>query len=71
MAQHPFAACRSTRTHPSRITRLLPAGKRYKKLNWLKAGILTADKIVTVSPNYATEIMADVAGGVELDKYMK
>ncbi|GLC41125.1 hypothetical protein PLESTB_001794100 [Pleodorina starrii] len=42
-------------------------GKTYKKINWLKAGILTADKLVTVSPNYATEISADAAGGVELD----
>ncbi|GIL71724.1 hypothetical protein Vretimale_841 [Volvox reticuliferus] len=42
-------------------------GKTYKKINWLKAGILSADKLVTVSPNYATEISADPAGGVELD----
>lgn len=42
-------------------------GRTYKKINWLRAGILTADKLVTVSPNYATEISANPAGGVELD----
>ncbi|KXZ51655.1 hypothetical protein GPECTOR_11g109 [Gonium pectorale] len=46
-------------------------GKTYKKINWLKAGILSADKLVTVSPNYATEISADPAGGVELDKAIR
>jgi granule-bound starch synthase len=29
-------------------------GVQYKKLNWLKAGILACDKLLTVSPNYAT-----------------
>ncbi len=33
-----------------------PAGQRFKKLNWLRAGIMAADKLLTVSPNYATEI---------------
>ncbi|PNG99813.1 Granule-bound starch synthase 1, chloroplastic/amyloplastic, partial [Tetrabaena socialis] len=42
-------------------------GKTYKKINWLKGGILSADKLVTVSPNYAAEISVDAAGGVELD----
>ncbi|KAG2497328.1 hypothetical protein HYH03_004492 [Edaphochlamys debaryana] len=46
-------------------------GKTYKKINWLKAGILAADKLVTVSPNYATEITQDAAGGVELDKFIR
>lgn len=46
-------------------------GKTYKKINWLQAGILTADKLVTVSPNYAAEITVDAAGGVELDKAIR
>ncbi len=46
-------------------------GKTYKKINWLKAGILATDKVVTVSPNYATEISANAAGGVELDTYIR
>ncbi len=44
-----------------------PTGKLYKKVNWLKAGILAADKLLTVSPNYATEIASGVDKGVELD----
>eukprot|EP00798_Chlamydomonas_sp_ICE-L_P030281 gene30281-35269_t len=47
-----------------------PTGKLYPKLNWLKAGILAADKVLTVSPNYATEIASGVEKGVELDKYI-
>ena len=43
-----------------------PSGKRYEKINWLKAGIISADKLLTVSPNYATEIASDDEKGVEL-----
>ncbi len=32
--------------------------RSFKKINWLKAGIISADKVVTVSPNYATEVRA-------------
>lgn len=46
-------------------------GVTYKKLNWMKAGILASDKVLTVSPNYASEISADPSGGVELDKYIR
>jgi Starch synthase catalytic domain len=46
-------------------------GKRYKKINWLKAGFLTADKLLTVSPNYADEISRDEAMGVELDDVIR
>jgi granule-bound starch synthase len=41
------------------------------KLNWMKAGILAADKVLTVSPNYASEISANAEKGVELDKYIR
>ena len=47
------------------------SGKVYRKINWLKAGFLTADKILTVSPNYATEIMGGVDKGVELDDVVR
>ena len=33
---------------------LQSTGTSFKKLNWLKAGILACDKLLTVSPNYAT-----------------
>lgn len=46
-------------------------GRTYKKINWLKAGILACDQVVTVSPNYAEEISADEAGGVELDSVIR
>ncbi|GFR42632.1 hypothetical protein Agub_g3568 [Astrephomene gubernaculifera] len=46
-------------------------GRTYRKINWLKAGILSADKLITVSPNYAAEISADPAGGVELDDVIR
>jgi granule-bound starch synthase len=36
---------------------VLSKGK-FKKVNWLKGGILSADKVLTVSPNYATEVSA-------------
>ncbi|GAB2274237.1 hypothetical protein Dimus_009004 [Dionaea muscipula] len=39
-----------------------------RKINWMKAGILEADRVLTVSPYYAKEIGSSVAKGVELDK---
>lgn len=46
-------------------------GSKYEKLNWLQAGILTADKLLTVSPNYATEIAEDDEKGVELSEAIR
>eukprot|EP01024_Parvocaulis_polyphysoides_P027525 TRINITY_DN2493_c0_g1_i3.p1 TRINITY_DN2493_c0_g1~~TRINITY_DN2493_c0_g1_i3.p1 ORF type:complete len:626 (+),score=87.57 TRINITY_DN2493_c0_g1_i3:68-1879(+) len=46
-------------------------GKTYDKINWMKAGFLAADKLLTVSPNYATEISADEEKGVELDDVIR
>eukprot|EP00213_Chloropicon_mariensis_P001391 CAMPEP_0197477036 /NCGR_PEP_ID=MMETSP1309-20131121/12939_1 /TAXON_ID=464262 /ORGANISM="Genus nov. species nov., Strain RCC998" /LENGTH=625 /DNA_ID=CAMNT_0043017737 /DNA_START=119 /DNA_END=1992 /DNA_ORIENTATION=+ len=43
-------------------------GKMYPKLNWLQAGFMSADKNITVSPNYAKEVVANAEKGVELDK---
>jgi granule-bound starch synthase len=48
-------------------TSLPAAGKKFAKINWLKAGCLAADAVLTVSPNYAKEICSGPAGGVELD----
>ncbi len=46
-------------------------GGLHNKLNWMKAGILAADRVLTVSPNYATEIAADPEKGVELDDIIR
>lgn len=40
---------------------------RFPKINWMKAGFMTANKLLTVSPNYAVEISANASKGVELD----
>ncbi|KNA20792.1 hypothetical protein SOVF_048850 [Spinacia oleracea] len=37
-----------------------------RKINWMKAGILESDRVVTVSPHYAQEILSGPAKGVEL-----
>jgi len=42
-------------------------GRTYGKINWLKAGILASDELVTVSPAYAEEICSP-GKGVELDE---
>ncbi|KAK9799719.1 hypothetical protein WJX73_003691 [Symbiochloris irregularis] len=45
--------------------------RKYAKINWLKAGILACDKVLTVSPNYATEIASNESLGVELDHIIR
>lgn len=47
------------------------AGKKFRKANWLKAGILSCDKLLTVSPNYASEISSSPGLGVELDDVIR
>jgi len=42
-------------------------GKTFAKLNWMQAGFMSADKNLTVSPNYAEEVVGDASKGVELD----
>jgi len=44
-----------------------PKGKKFAKINWMKAGVISSDKFITVSPNYASEITSDPRLGVELD----
>nr|AJG44453.1 granule-bound starch synthase [Lilium davidii var. unicolor] len=39
-----------------------------RKINWMRAGILEADAVVTVSPYYAKELVSGEDKGVELDK---
>lgn len=43
-------------------------GKTFKKLNFMQAGFMSADRNLTVSPNYATEVVGDPSMGVELDQ---
>ncbi|GMH43688.1 hypothetical protein BSKO_11610 [Bryopsis sp. KO-2023] len=43
------------------------AMKPTMKINWMRAALTAADKILTVSPNYAQEIMSGADKGVELD----
>lgn len=42
-----------------------------RKINWMKAGILESDRVVTVSPYYAEELISGVAKGVELDNILR
>eukprot|EP01026_Neomeris_dumetosa_P011892 TRINITY_DN1420_c0_g1_i1.p1 TRINITY_DN1420_c0_g1~~TRINITY_DN1420_c0_g1_i1.p1 ORF type:complete len:615 (-),score=145.10 TRINITY_DN1420_c0_g1_i1:281-2125(-) len=46
-------------------------GKTYPKINWMKAGFLNADKLLTVSPNYAEEVSQNEEKGVELDDVIR
>ncbi|KAF8662170.1 hypothetical protein HU200_056365 [Digitaria exilis] len=42
-----------------------------RKINWMKAGILEADRVLTVSPYYAEELVSGIARGCELDNIMR
>ncbi|KAF5811455.1 putative NDP-glucose--starch glucosyltransferase [Helianthus annuus] len=42
-----------------------------RKINWMKAGILESDKILTVSPYYAEELVSGPDKGVELDNILR
>nr|AJA91185.1 granule-bound starch synthase [Codonopsis pilosula] len=42
-----------------------------RKINWMKAGILESDRVVTVSPHYAKELVSGVEKGVELDNIIR
>lgn len=42
----------------------------YGKVSWLKAGILDADRVTTVSPTYAKEIVT-AAGGANMDGVLR
>ena len=42
-----------------------------RKINWMKGGILEADKVLTVSPYYAEELISGIPRGCELDNIMR
>lgn len=42
-----------------------------RKINWMKAGILEADRVLTVSPYYAEELISGISRGCELDNIMR
>ncbi|KAJ8459341.1 hypothetical protein OPV22_032267 [Ensete ventricosum] len=42
-----------------------------RKINWMKAGIIESDRVVTVSPNYAVELVSGEETGVELDDVLR
>lgn len=42
-----------------------------RKINWMKAGILESDRVVTVSPYYAKELVSGADKGVELDNIIR
>ncbi|KAA8533534.1 hypothetical protein F0562_031032 [Nyssa sinensis] len=42
-----------------------------RKINWMKAGILESDRVVTVSPYYAEELVSGIEKGVELDDVIR
>ncbi|KAG0556017.1 hypothetical protein KC19_11G019700 [Ceratodon purpureus] len=42
-----------------------------RKINWMKAGFLESDLNMTVSPNYAQELISGIDKGVELDTIVR
>lgn len=42
-----------------------------RKINWMKAGILESDRVLTVSPYYAKELISGEDKGVELDNIIR
>ncbi|WOL13062.1 granule-bound starch synthase 1, chloroplastic/amyloplastic [Canna indica] len=42
-----------------------------RKINWMKAGIIESDRVVTVSPYYAQELVSGEERGVELDNILR
>ncbi|XXG76215.1 hypothetical protein AAC387_Pa08g0617 [Persea americana] len=42
-----------------------------RKINWMKAGILEADRVFTVSPYYASELVSGEDRGAELDNIFR
>lgn len=42
-----------------------------RKINWMKAGILESDRVFTVSPHYAEELVSGEDRGVELDNIIR
>ncbi|KAL9382994.1 hypothetical protein Peur_023317 [Populus x canadensis] len=55
----PYGVCLFTKMYDKPV--------KGRKLNWLKAGILKAQMVFTVSPYYAQELVSGIEKGMELD----
>lgn len=42
-----------------------------RKINWMKAALLEAYRVLTVSPYYAQELVSGIDKGVELDNIIR
>lgn len=42
-----------------------------RKINWMKAGIIESDLVLTVSPHYVKELTSGPDKGVELDSVLR
>ncbi|KAL3499140.1 hypothetical protein ACH5RR_038233 [Cinchona calisaya] len=42
-----------------------------RKISWMKAGILESDRVLTVSPYYAQELVSSIEKGVEFDNILR
>ncbi|KAK7857925.1 granule-bound starch synthase 1 [Quercus suber] len=42
-----------------------------RKINWMKGGIIESDRVLTVSPYYAQELVSGIDKGVELDNIIR
>ncbi|KAM7258414.1 hypothetical protein ACFE04_014155 [Oxalis oulophora] len=42
-----------------------------RKINWMKAAVIESDRVLTVSPYYAQELISGVEKGVELDNTIR
>ena len=49
------------------VVDVTPAGKKFRKDNWMKAAFINSDRNITVSMNYAKEIAGSASKGVELN----
>ncbi|KAI7994003.1 hypothetical protein LOK49_LG11G01177 [Camellia lanceoleosa] len=52
-------------------TKMYDKPAKGRKINWMKGGILESDRVVTVSPYYAQELVSGIDKGVELDNIIR
>lgn len=53
------------------INIMAPDGKTFPKVNWMKSGFILSDLNITVSPNYAKELVSGPGKGAELDDVIR